>query len=76
MKRWIILFWIVTAPAWAQSNHVIVISLDGCRPEFYLPGALTKTLTSLCERGSYALGALCWVFLDSRHTLEQGAVRG
>jgi predicted AlkP superfamily pyrophosphatase or phosphodiesterase len=58
MKRWIILFWIITAPAWAQSNHVIVISLDGCRPEFYLPGALTKTLTSLCERGSYARGAL------------------
>jgi predicted AlkP superfamily pyrophosphatase or phosphodiesterase len=43
----------------ANSNHVIIISLDGMRPEFYLPGELSstcETLTSLRDAGSYAKG--------------------
>ena len=44
------------APA-PNGNHVVIISLDGMRPEFYLPGDLSagsETLTSLCAMGSYA----------------------
>lgn len=47
-------------PASANSNHVVIISLDGMRPEFYLPGdlsAVAETLTSLRDAGSYAKGA-------------------
>jgi predicted AlkP superfamily pyrophosphatase or phosphodiesterase len=45
------------APSAASSNHVVMISLDGMRPEFYLPSALSvsnKTLTDLRDTGSYA----------------------
>jgi predicted AlkP superfamily pyrophosphatase or phosphodiesterase len=44
----------------ASSNHVVIISLDGMRPEFYLPGdlsAVAETLMSLRDSGSYAKGA-------------------
>ena len=45
----------------ANSNHVIIISIDGFRPEFYLPGPKSKaceTLMELRSGGSYAKGAL------------------
>jgi len=45
------------APSTASSNHVVMITLDGMRPEFYLPGELSvsnKTLTDLRDTGSYA----------------------
>ena len=54
MKRLFILLWLAL-PVCAQSNHVIIISLDGGRPEFYLPGELSKdceTLTGWRDRGS------------------------
>lgn len=41
----------------ATSNHVVMISIDGLRPEFYLPGAASTncpTLVSLRENGSHA----------------------
>jgi predicted AlkP superfamily pyrophosphatase or phosphodiesterase len=60
MKRLFILLWLAL-PVCAQSNHVIIISLDGGQPEFYLPGELSKDcerLTGRRDRGSYARGAL------------------
>ena len=44
-----------------SGHHVIIISLDGFRPEFYLPGPKSKACETLMElrgRGSYANGAL------------------
>jgi predicted AlkP superfamily pyrophosphatase or phosphodiesterase len=62
MNRILILaFWLAGWPAWAADHHVVIISLDGCRPEFYLPGELSRncpTLTGLRDRGSYARGAM------------------
>ena len=61
MKRWLLLFLAMSLPVWAQSNHVVIISIDGCRPDYYLPGDLSQncpTLTGLRDRGSYAKGAL------------------
>ena len=58
MKR--ILFFLLWAlPAWA--NHVVIISLDGFRPEFYLQDSYAKnceTITGLRAAGSYAKGAM------------------
>ena len=51
----------IASAAGANSNHVITISLDGLRPEFYLAPEFAKncdTLTALRDRGSYAKGAL------------------
>ena len=48
-------------PVSSNQHHVVIISLDGMRPEFYLPGALSdlaETLTGLRDQGSYAKGAL------------------
>jgi predicted AlkP superfamily pyrophosphatase or phosphodiesterase len=44
----------------ASSNYVVMITLDGMRPEFYLPSDLsvgTQTLSNLMQQGSYAKGA-------------------
>jgi predicted AlkP superfamily pyrophosphatase or phosphodiesterase len=44
----------------AEAPYVVMITLDGMRPEFFLPGDLSKdnsTLISLREAGSYAKGA-------------------
>ena len=44
----------------AGSNYVVMITLDGMRPEFYLPGELSAgatTLAKLMQDGSYAKGA-------------------
>ncbi len=41
----------------AGSNYVVMITLDGMRPEFYLPSDLsvgTQTLSNLMQQGSYA----------------------
>ena len=49
------------AAAPANGNHVIVISIDGFRPEFYLVGPKSKaceTLVELRTAGSCAKGAL------------------
>ena len=56
---WLTVFGAVceTRAASPASNHVVVISLDGMRPEFYLPSDLsvgTETLSNLMHRGSYA----------------------
>ncbi|MCG3149012.1 MAG: hypothetical protein PCFJNLEI_02464 [Verrucomicrobiae bacterium] len=40
--------------SWAGSNHVIIISIDGLRPEFYLSGTVCPTLMELRATGSYA----------------------
>jgi predicted AlkP superfamily pyrophosphatase or phosphodiesterase len=71
MRRWLATAWLtllfvsalVGVDAWAASNdpHVIVISIDGFRPKFYLPGDNSKpceTLTELRNGGSYARGAI------------------
>ncbi len=45
----------------SDSKHVVIISLDGLRPEFYLPGDASKaceTLVSLRDAGSCAKAAL------------------
>jgi predicted AlkP superfamily pyrophosphatase or phosphodiesterase len=52
-------FAITNAPA--ASRHVIIISLDGFRPEFYLPGDASSacpTLTGMRNAGSCAKGAI------------------
>lgn len=59
MKRLILLLCLIALPAWA--DYVVIISIDGCRPEFYLPGELSKnceTVTGLRDAGSYAKGAM------------------
>src|SRR5271170_6460137 len=41
----------------ASSNYVVMITVDGMRPEFYLPSDLsvgTQTLSNLMQEGSYA----------------------
>lgn len=62
MKRILLLAcWLAGLPAGAAGNHVVIVSLDGCRPEFYLPGQLAEncpTLTELRARGSCARGAM------------------
>jgi predicted AlkP superfamily pyrophosphatase or phosphodiesterase len=43
-----------------SSNYVVMITLDGMRPEFYLPSDLsvgTETLSNLMQEGSYAKAA-------------------
>jgi len=45
------------APSAGHSNYVVMITLDGMRPEFYLPSDLStsnETLKSLRDAGSYA----------------------
>jgi predicted AlkP superfamily pyrophosphatase or phosphodiesterase len=45
----------------ATNNHVVIISLDGFRPEFYLQDEFTgtaETLVELRDNGSYAKAAL------------------
>jgi len=47
--------------SWAGSNHVVIISVDGLRPEFYLPGPQSThcpTLVQLRSAGSYAQAAI------------------
>jgi predicted AlkP superfamily pyrophosphatase or phosphodiesterase len=49
------------AGAPSGDNHVIIVSLDGFRPEFYLPGLRSKaceTLVELRDGGSYAKAVL------------------
>ena len=48
------------AAPFAGSNYVVMITLDGMRPEFYLPSDLsvgTQTLSNLMQEGSYAKAA-------------------
>ena len=48
------------AAPFADSNYVVMITLDGMRPEFYLPSDLsvgTLTLSNLMQQGSYAKAA-------------------
>ncbi|HTS16863.1 MAG TPA: ectonucleotide pyrophosphatase/phosphodiesterase [Verrucomicrobiae bacterium] len=47
----------VEAATPVSSNHVVMITIDGMRPEFYLPSELsvgTQTLSELMHAGSYA----------------------
>ncbi len=59
---WLIACWFLAATgAFANSNYVVIISIDGLRPEFCVPGemsAVCETLTGLREAGSYAKGAM------------------
>lgn len=66
--RWLLLvvLWLLAAVSHAdldrvsKDNHVVIISVDGMRPDFYLPGDLAgvaETLTSLRDEGSYAKAA-------------------
>lgn len=55
------LFGGVAAAAPSVSNHVVIISIDGMRPEFYLSkefAGVCETLAGLRQAGSFAKGAL------------------
>lgn len=63
MKSLIAVWLFAITGAWAgnTSNHVLIISIDGLRPEFCVPGAMAatcETMSSLREAGSYAKGAM------------------
>jgi predicted AlkP superfamily pyrophosphatase or phosphodiesterase len=64
VSRWLIGLagWLgLAATTLAQSNHVVIISIDGLRPEFYLAGALSascETLVELRDAGSHAKGVM------------------
>ena len=67
MTRFLTIVWLAmvfaSQPGSAASDdqHVVIISIDGFRPEFYLPGEASRTcgtLTTLRDAGSYAKGAI------------------
>jgi len=53
----IILLWLSAGSAFAQENHVVLISIDGLRPEFYLdPQWGMVNVRQAMRNGSYAEG--------------------
>lgn len=56
LRAALVLFALLLAlPAWAQ--HVVVLSIDGLLPDFYLSAtnrAVCRNLAALCDRGSHA----------------------